>query len=235
MRKIVYTLLALITVACSKNDNGFSLKGEIKGIKQGKLYLQQIKDTLLVNIDSVIFDGQSDFLLKADIKEPEMLYLYLDRGETNSLDNSLQFFAESNPMSFNTSLDWFYKDAKFTGSKNQELMETYQKNIQKYKDRELELIEWEFRYKKLGKQQKLDSIFVDMHKLMRSQYLYVINFASSNNKHEVAPFIAVNNLSNARTIYLDTIYNKLPSNIASSKYGKMLDKMIKERKKLNIE
>jgi hypothetical protein len=138
-------------------------------------------------------------------------------------------------MSFNTSLDWFYKDAKFSGSKNQELMETYQKNIQKYKDRELELIEWEFRYKKLGKQQKLDSIFVDMHKLMRSQYLYVINFASSNNKHEVAPFIAVNNLSNARTIYLDTIYNKLPSNIASSKYGKMLDKMIKERKKLNIE
>lgn len=228
-------IVLIFMISCSKNKKSFVLNGQIDGMKQGKLFLQQIQDSLLVSIDSVAFDGQSNFCFRADIKEPEMLFLYLDRGETNSLDNTIQFFAEPNPMTFNTTLEKFYMDAKFTGSKNQELYENYLQNMQKFKDMEMSLVEWEFRYKKLGNQKKLDSIFDEMHKVMRRQYLYVINFARSNKNHEVAPYIAVNNLSNARTIYLDTIYNQLPKNVSDSKYGVMLENMIKERKRMKIE
>lgn len=235
MRKIFYTFSIFLIIACNKVDKGFSLQGEIVGLKQGKLYLQQIKDSMLVSIDSIIFDGESKFTLKTDLKEPEMLYLYLDRGETNSIDNNIQFFAEPKPMTFYTTLDKFYYDSKFSGSKNQELLEKFQENMQKYKEKELTLVEWELRYKKLNNQQKIDSIFQDMHKLMRNQYLYVINYAKSNKDHEISPFITINNLSEARTIYLDTIYKSLPKHIANSKYGLMLDKKIKERKRLNIE
>lgn len=235
MHRLIFTFSLIFIVACSKSDQGFSLQGEITGIKQGKLYLQQIKDSTLVNIDSITFDGDSKFNFKAELKEPDMLYLYLDRGESGSLDNTLQFFAEPKPMTLQTSLDKFYYDSKFTGSKNHELLEKFQKNMQLYKEKELTLVEWEIRYKKINNQQKLDSIFKDMHKLMRSQYLYVINFAKSNKDYEISPFLTVNNLANARTIYLDTIYNSLPKNIADSKYGLLLNDMIKERKKKNIE
>jgi hypothetical protein len=235
MHRLFYILSVIIFISCSKTDQGFSLQGEIVGIKQGKLFLQQIKDSTLVNVDSIIFDGDSKFLFKADVKEPDMLYLYLDRGESKSLDNTLQFFAEPKPMTLKTTLDKFYYDSKFSGSKNHDLLVNFQESLQKYKEKELTLVEWEIRYKKLNNQKKLDSIFQDMHKLMRRQYLYVINFAKNNKNHEIAPFLAVNNLANARTIYLDTIYKSLPKNIASSKYGVILDQMIKERKKNNIE
>jgi len=235
MQRLIYTFLILLLISCQKTDQGFSLKGEIAGIKQGKLILQQIKDSAFVNVDSIIFDGDSRFTFKADLKEPDMLYLYLDRGESRSLDNTLQFFAEPKPMTLNTTLEKFYYDSKFSGSKNQELFVKFQENMQRYKEKELTLVEWEIRYKKSGNQKKLDSIFQDMHKLMRRQYLYVINFAKTNKDHEIAPFLVVNNLTNARTIYLDTIYNSLPKNIASSKYGNMLKQMIKERKEKHIE
>ena len=52
-----------------------------------------------------------------------MLYLYLDRGQTNSIDNNLSFFAEPGEMTFKTTLKEFYANAKFTGSKNQEVYE----------------------------------------------------------------------------------------------------------------
>ena len=50
-----------------------------------------------------------------------MLYLFLDRGQTKSIDNSLPFFAEPGNIKIETSLKHFFADAKITGSKNHDL------------------------------------------------------------------------------------------------------------------
>jgi hypothetical protein len=60
-----------------------------------------------------------------------MLYLFLDRGVSNSLDNNIPFFAEQGKMNIETSLDFFTADAKITGSKNHELYEEYKEIIEK--------------------------------------------------------------------------------------------------------
>jgi hypothetical protein len=57
------------------------------------LYIQRIVDTALVAIDTISIDGSSSSS-DLDLKSPEMLYLFLDRGVSNSLDNNLIFFAE---------------------------------------------------------------------------------------------------------------------------------------------
>jgi hypothetical protein len=62
-----------------------------------------------------------------DLKSPEMLYLFLDRGVSNSLDNNLLFFAEPGNINIETKLDSFLYGAKITGSKNHELYEEYKK------------------------------------------------------------------------------------------------------------
>ena len=44
MKKLIVLLVALsLLIACNKNDKGnLHLTGEIKGLKQGKLYIQKL-------------------------------------------------------------------------------------------------------------------------------------------------------------------------------------------------
>jgi hypothetical protein len=66
-------------------------RGNIKGLKTGTLYIQRVVDSALVAIDTIVIDGSSTFESDIDLKS-EMLYLFLDRGVSNSLDNNLLFF-----------------------------------------------------------------------------------------------------------------------------------------------
>jgi hypothetical protein len=80
-----FVTLALLT-SCNKTDSTTNLHitGNIKGSK-GTLYIQRIVDTALVAIDTISIDGSSSFSSDLDLKSPEMLYLFLDRGVSNSL------------------------------------------------------------------------------------------------------------------------------------------------------
>jgi hypothetical protein len=70
-----------------------------------------------------------------------MLYLFLDRGVSNSLDNNLLFFAE--PGIYRNEIGLLY-GAKITGSKNHELYEEYKKISSRFRDDNLTLLEQKF-------------------------------------------------------------------------------------------
>ena len=97
MRKsiiLLFSVLFLLSCSEKKSEKNFVLTGNIKGLKKGTLYIQRIKDTVLVGIDTIKINGDSNFKSEFDLQSPEMLYLFLDRGVTNSLDNNIPFFAE---------------------------------------------------------------------------------------------------------------------------------------------
>ena len=50
----------LSIVSCSKNDKLMHLTGNVDGLKKGTLLLQKIEDTLLVSVDSVLVNGDSN-------------------------------------------------------------------------------------------------------------------------------------------------------------------------------
>ena len=120
---IAFVTLALLA-SCSKKESTDSLHltGNIKGLKNGTLYIQRFVDTSLVAIDSIKINGSSTFERDIKLDSPEMLYLYLDKGVTNSLDNNILFFAEPGTINIDTNLDNFIFGAKITGSKNQETL-----------------------------------------------------------------------------------------------------------------
>lgn len=235
MRNAVIALLSVFLItSCSKkeSDKNLHITGNIKGLQSGKLYIQKIVDTNLVVIDSIIIDGKSTFESHLDLEAPEMLYLFLDRGVTNSVDNNLPFFAEPGNINIETDLKRFFADAKITGSKNQELYNDYKKVNARFTNQNLEFSKERFdavRFKRLS---DLDSIDKKIEGNIKRKYLYAINFAITNKEHEIAPYIALSEISNANVKYLDTIYNSLPEKIAKSKYGKILNKHIAEIKKL---
>ena len=140
MKYFIVTLFTIVTLSsCSKKESNGNLHitGNIKGLKKGTLYIQKIVDTSLVAIDTIKIDGDSNFTSDLEIKSPEMYYLFLDRGVTNSLDNNLPFFAEAGSIDIQTSLEYFTSDSKITGSKNQEKYEEYKKIISPFNDENL--------------------------------------------------------------------------------------------------
>lgn len=233
MKKFIALATIVLLFACSKSDNktgNVELSGNVEGLKQGKLYIQQLKDTNLVIIDSIIISGESDFETKFQIDEPQMLYLSLDRGTTESIDNSIHFFAEPGKMKIETTLQGFYANAKISGSKNQIVYEKYLKIKSNLNDENLDLLEKEIKNKVSKDASITEEINNKRDKLTVRKYLYTANFALVNPKSEVSPYIALTEIPDANLRLLDTINKTLDPKVAQSKYGKRLNEWIKERK-----
>lgn len=236
MKKSVLLFVAFtLFIACkkeeTKSDANLHITGNVKGIKQGKLYIQMLQDSTLVVMDSIIFDGKSEFESHLKIDSPEMLYLFLDRGQSNSLDNNLVVFAEPGNISIETSLETFYANAQVKGSKNHDLLQDFLKINSRFTNEQLVLLEKEIKATQESNQERIDSIQIANEKLIKRKYLYTINFALTQKDYEVSPYIALSEVHDANLKYLDTIQQSMSPKVANSKYGKMLTKFIEERRK----
>jgi hypothetical protein len=229
MKKFLLLGLSLFTViACNDSDSNNSnlhLTGNIEGLSQGKLYIQKIQDTALVVMDSIEIKGDSKFESFLNISEPEVLYLSLDRGQSSSLDNDLPFFAEPGKINIETSLKAFFADAKITGSKNNDLWNDYKQINDQFNTENLNLTALRFE-----NSTSIDSINMAFERLKIRKYRYAANFAVTNAEHEIAPYIAISEIADINISFLDTIQKHLAPNVAKSKYGKMLEEHIKNRK-----
>src|SRR6476646_3004221 len=78
MKNIVGAFIILLVFA-SCNDKkelgNLQITGNIKGLKDGTLYIQKLQDTSLVVLDSIVINGKSSFETDLNIESPEMLYL----------------------------------------------------------------------------------------------------------------------------------------------------------------
>lgn len=225
MKKLILALVSVfLLTSCEKevSKNNLHITGTIKGLKKGTLYIQRVVDTSLVAIDTITIDGSSTFESDIELKSPEMLYLFLDRGVSNSLDNNLLFFAEPGKINIDTNLDSYISSAKVTGSKNQELYEEYQKINSRFRDENLSLIELKFNAIKSNNAKAIDSINSKQESGIRRKYLFATNFAINNKDYEVAPYIALSDIYDINIKYLDTIQKSMTPKVAKSLYGKKL-------------
>jgi len=236
MKKSIIAFAALLLVfACSKNEQkgNLHITGNIKGLKKGTLYIQRIVDTSLIIIDTIAIDGSSAFESHLDLKSPEMLYMFLDRGTTNSLDNNLSFFAEPGNLTINTSLDNYIADAKITGSKNNEIFEEYKKINSRFNDTNLSMIEQKFNAIKSNNSKAVDSINAKQNSNIKRKYLFATNFALNNRNYEVAPYIALSEIYDINIRFLDTIQKAMSPKVAKSMYGKKLTQYVATVKSQN--
>lgn len=235
MNKILIALLSItLLTSCGeekKPANTLEITGTIKGLKKGKIYIQKVQDTTLIVLDSIILNGKSTFESTIQIESPEMLYLFLDRNVSNSLDNNLLFFAEPGKINIDTDLEFFLAKAKITGSKNHELYEQYKDIVSKFNDQQLGYVKDELLALKAKKNISEENA-KKQDALLKRRYLYAGNFALTNANYEVAPYIALTDIYDINIKYLDTITKSMSPKVAKSKYGKKLIEYLAERKKL---
>jgi hypothetical protein len=233
MKKLLFLIIGLTFISsCSNsNSNNFSVSGTVDGIKVGKIYLQRLQDSILIDVDSALFDGNSNYTLMTDLDQTEIMYLHLDIKDGTELNDRLLFFAEDTTMIINSSWDEFVKDAVISGSKNQDIYTVYKKNSDR-----LDKVYTNLAKRSLSLTDDTrtvaisDSINTAYDKYLRKKVLYAINYAQLHKEKEVSPYILVSEASEANPILLDSVYQKMPKKIQTTVYGKQLSELIKSYK-----
>ncbi|MDB4402292.1 DUF4369 domain-containing protein [Algibacter sp.] len=224
MKKISLVLLALFLMACGKEQHDLTVKANIEGLKKGTLYLKKVEDTTLVIIDSLVVNGNTNIELHSDLDSPEVFYLYLDKNSAEK--DRITFFADKGITEINTTLKNFAFEFEIKGSEQQKTLEEYQTVIDKINNRYLYNFKEQFEARKAGDTTKLNILIKEGNNSLKRKYLYTVNFALNNKNSEVAPYLALTEIYNARIDYLDTINNSLTPKVKASKYGKELNTFI---------
>ncbi len=230
MKPIFTLFIAFLLFNCtSEEKHEFTLKGNIKGLKKGTVYLLRQQDSVLVTLDSLEVNGNPNFELHSDLAEPELLFLKLDKNDND--EGTVVFFADKGITEINSTLKNFNYDATIKGSKQQEILEEYLLMMSKFSDKNLEMIKESLEGQRYQDSTKINSIQSDFDNLLKRKYLYTINFAVNNPNSEVAPYLAVSEVSNTSVKFLKQIYDALDAHIQKSKYGVQLEALIAERQR----
>ena len=229
-------LLSSLMLSCNQNEKSnfedlMIVKGSIRGLRKGKLYLQRIKDTMLINLDSAYVDGSPEFRFQTPIKTPEVFYLYLNKDDGDSLNDRILFFGEKGTIEINTLLKTFESSAKISGSKNQELLQKYQSMRRKFNDKNLDLLKDLYVAKGKKQIERVDTLEKKIASLLNRRYLYTINFAAQNPDQNLAPYLAITEVYDANLTLLDSIANKLTNKVKASKYGIEFLNLLEKRRK----
>ncbi|WP_372745713.1 DUF4369 domain-containing protein [Lutibacter sp.] len=228
MKKLISCIILIsVLAACTKDKTGNMLvKVSVDGLKKGTVYLQKMKDTVLVSVDSVEINGDGIFVLSDEIETPEVYIVSLDKIASEKIT----FFGEKGEITINSRVEKFATSAKITGSKNQEKLEEYKAMSKKFTGKQLDLLKEKFEAHQKNDTALIAKILKDEKSLLKRKYYYTTNFAVVNADFETAPYLALTELYNANIKLLDTVNNSLTEKVKLSKYGKELDKFIKEIK-----
>ncbi|WP_213520568.1 DUF4369 domain-containing protein [Nonlabens sp.] len=233
MKKLFFLLIGLTFISSCRNShsNKFSVSGTVDGVKIGKIYLQRLQDSILIDVDSALFNGNSDYTLTTDLDQTQIMYLHLDVNDGTDFNDRLLFFAEDTTMTINSSWDKFEKDAVISGSKNQDIYTEFRKNSDPLDKVYTDLVKRSLSLTDETRTVAItDSINAAYDKYLRKKVLHAINYAQLHKEKEVAPYILINEASEANPILLDSVYQKMPKKIQTTVYGKQLSELIKKSK-----
>ena len=229
MRKIIAICLVLFVASCSsKKDGNMIVQGKIKGLKKGTLYLQKMNGSVLVSVDSIAILGDNTYKLSDNIDAPELFYLTF---KGSNAKERILFFGEQGVITINDKIEKFGFNPEISGSKNQVILDKFNKINKRFINQRLDFIQKDFEAKKSEDTKMMEKLDEDYKKLTRRRVLFATNFALSNSDFEVAPYIGLTELYNANIRLLDTVNNSLSKKVKKSPYGKRFEAYVTNIKK----
>lgn len=228
--RFLFFLLILSVIACNNKKPDFVIEGQIKGLKKGKIYLQKMNDSAIINIDSVEFYNTNQFRIERELEYPEVMYLQLEKDTIETTDNFIAFFADKGNLKVNADLDQFMFAEVKGDYANQMTFQKYSKTIKRFGEQKLDIIKAEIEARKNNNQERLDSVNEAYNKMNRRRYLFAVNFALAHPDLEVSPYIIINQSQYINKNYLDTIYKALNTKVKKSHYGQRLKEIIEADK-----
>ncbi|KAB7529561.1 DUF4369 domain-containing protein [Flagellimonas olearia] len=221
MKRLLFVLsLGMLVLSCEKStENTMTVSGNVKGLKKGTLYLQQFKDSTLMVLDSLEVEGDGTFSFSEELESPDIFYLYLKKQDNNDLNDRITFFGEPGQIIINTTWKTFDMAPEISGSKSHEKYLEFNEMISKFNIRDIALAQQATLPEFQEDSTALDSLqnLADINLVRR--YRYALNFGLNNGDSYATPYIMMSEASDANPKYLDSVYNALTPEVASSKYG----------------
>ena len=94
MKNLLYILAITIVFVSCKKENEMHIEATITGLKKGTVYLQKIVDSSLVDLDSIVIDGQETFSLSTLVDSPELFYIYVDKIDGVEYNDRITFLVK---------------------------------------------------------------------------------------------------------------------------------------------
>ena len=233
MKKITLICLLLFIAACSsKKDGNMIVQGKIKGLKKGTLYLQKMNDSILISVDSISILGDNTFKLTDNISDPELYFLTF---KGSNAKERILFFGEEGVITINDQIKNFGFSPEISGSKNQAVLDKFNKINKQFLNQRLDFIQKDFEAKKSKDTKMSKQLEAEYQKLTRRRILFATNFALSNSNTEAAAYIGLTELYNANIKLLDTLNKSLSEKVKQSQYGKRFDDYVSQIKKSEEE
>ena len=116
------------------------------------------------------------------------------------------------------------------GKKNIELMEKFKIFEKQFISKRDELDDKRKIFIEINDVERVDSIQNLLDVLQYKSYLFTANFAINNSDSEIAPYLAVKKIADAKIEILETIEEKLTEKVKKSKYGKIFLELVENRR-----
>mgnify|MGYP001459415718 FL=1 len=214
--KYYIIIFLIILTSCSSEKENLIIEGKISGVKNSKIYLSFVEEGKI--IDSVnIIDGK--FKLQTYIDASREMSIIL--GDKNS-ENKFDFISEPTNILFTSSKDKFVFNGKIQNSKLYSDYKNLKNQINRFEEKDLEMLAEQIEISVKGDQNKYDSINDQRLKLNQRKILFIVNYAMNNASNPVSAFISYKYRENINKKYLEKIYENLSEEIKNSFYGDKL-------------
>lgn len=216
------TILVSLLISCTPpSTKNSSIEVTISGLKKGHLYLEQIKDSNLIVLDSVNIVREETHQLEIDLTQPEFLILRLEKEDYNPFNDRISFFADLGKTTIKTTLDGFERDATIESGIHQIEFEKISKMLSDFDTKSLQLYQLSQQSEYLFPDRQDSLVRIARTNEIR-RYEYLVNYALANTNNYLTPFIIVEQGDFLQRKWKDSIYNLLSEEVKRSTYGKQL-------------
>lgn len=228
MKKFAFILLiGAILASCTGKKDQYTIKGQIKGVDSGMIYLQKFDADQWVKIDSGKLE-KGAFSFTGKITSPEMWYISMQEKQI-----FVPVFVEGSKIDVQIYADSADKSV-VTGSATHDIFKQYMVSNEII-NKKMEVVY------KAWKTAKESNDSVNMHKndslstvLEKEMKQLLIDFSAANNKTIVAPYLIMRNSWQFELPELEGIYAKFDTTLYHSDYAQALKKRIDILKSVSI-
>ena len=164
--KIIIFLIFL--TSCSLEKKNLIIDGKITGVKNSNIYLAIVEQQKIIDSAKVI---NGKFNLQTFINEPLEMSLILD--DKNS-ENKFNFITEPTDILFTSSKDKFEYNGKIINSKLYSNFKNLENQINRFDEKDLEMLAEQIEVSIMGNQKKYDSINKQRIKVNQKKILFIV-------------------------------------------------------------
>jgi hypothetical protein len=176
-----------------------------------------IADDGIIMDSTNVIDGK--FNLKTFLDEPKEISLILENINSK---NKFDFITEPTNILFTSSKDKFVFNGKIKNSKLYSEFINIDNQINKFDEKDLELLAKQIEFSVKADQKKYDSLNKERIKINQKKILFIVNHSVNNNSSPVSAFIIHKYKRSINKNYIEKVYKNFSDEIKESYYGKKL-------------